>query len=251
MQACHSQAAAPWGHPSRPAPQAGPRGRARRAAAPLPAPAPTSEQRSGSWPHLPPLVAQTEHCTRPGRPALCCVETAGGCGVEMRCVASFSNTPARQGGHQVFNCDNVSVGAWIMTGSVPHPRRYGGCFLFSKLRPLLLQLVAFTASSHSARAKMTATLLNSLDRDTLTRVLCLCSCRDVLALACTCRELHVALQVIYSASPGTLITRRQSPAHHPPTPPANLPTCPSCLHRRTTCCGSSWQSRNGVGMCGS
>jgi hypothetical protein len=98
---------------------------------------------------------------------------------------------------------------------------------------------------------MTATLLNSLDRDTLTRVLCLCSCRDVLALACTCLQLHVALQVIYSASPGTLITRRQSPAHHPPTPPANLPTCPSCLHRRTTCCGSSWQSRNGVGMCGS
>ena len=125
----------------------------RRAAAPLPAPAPTSEQRSGSWPPLPPLVAQTEHCTRPGRPALCCVETAGGCGVEMRCVASFSNTPARQGGHQVFNCDNVSVGAWIMTGSVPHPRRYGGCFLFSKLRPPLLQLFAFTASSHGGRTQ--------------------------------------------------------------------------------------------------
>lgn len=36
--------------------------------------------------------------------------------------------------------------------------------------------------------------MDSLDRDVLLRVLALCSCRDVLALACTCRELSTTLQ---------------------------------------------------------
>lgn len=37
--------------------------------------------------------------------------------------------------------------------------------------------------------------LRTLNRDSLLRVLALCSCRDVLALACTCQELNKQLQV--------------------------------------------------------
>ena len=108
-------------------------------------------------------------------------------------------------------------------------------------------------------------LLCSLDRDTLIQVLCQCSCRDVLSLSVTCRELHAPLQVIHCCwappsilpllcsltapvihslhRPSALLANLLLPAH-----PTSLLALPACLHRRTTCCGVSWLSKSGGAM---